>query len=147
MAEIRNYKDLIAWQRAMELVKAVYLASETLPAKERFGLQMQMRRAAVSVPSNIAEGHGRRSRSDYVRFLDIARASPNELETQLLIAVQLRYLSDVATQPAIRLCEEVQRILRGLISSLERYNASGRTPKPSELRAKSSELGNSRPPA
>ncbi len=89
MAKINSYKDLIAWQKAMEMVAAVYQVTAKYPADERFGLVSQSCRAAVSVPSNIAEGYGRRTKADYVRFLDVARGSANEIETQLLIAVRL----------------------------------------------------------
>jgi four helix bundle protein len=75
MAKIDGYKDLIAWQKGMDLVEAVYRLSAGFPREERFGLTSQVRRAAVSVPSNIAEGYSRPNRSDYVRFLDIARGS------------------------------------------------------------------------
>jgi four helix bundle protein len=118
MATINGFKDLVAWQRGMDLVVAVYEASRLLPADERFGLTAQMRRAAVSVPANIAEGYGRRARADYVRFVDIARGSANELETHLLISVRLGFLTDEQTAPVRSLVHEVQRITKGLVDSL-----------------------------
>ena len=121
MTKIEGYKDLIAWQKAMDLVEAIYRVTEPFPSEEKFGLTSQLRRAAVSIPSNIAEGYSRRSRSDYVRFLDIARGSANEIETQLLIAVRLRVADDEdQTGKVMELAMEVQRILKGLVDSLLR---------------------------
>ncbi len=118
MAKIKGYKDLIAWQKAMDLVEAVYRASRSFPAEERFGLASQIRRASVSVPSNIAEGYSRPGRNDYVRFLDIARGSANEIETQLLIAKRLGFVKREQLIGILDLVEEVQRILKGLVNSL-----------------------------
>jgi four helix bundle protein len=103
----------------MDLVVAVYKVSRTFPADERFGLTAQVRKAAVSVPSNIAEGHGRRSRADFVHFLDTARGSANETETQLLIAERLGYVPRERITPVLALADEVQRLINGLIGSLE----------------------------
>lgn len=117
---IRSYRDLIAWQRAMTLAKRVYEYSAHLPPDERFGLIQQMRRSAVSVPSNIAEGYGRggpRSTNDYVRFLRVARGSLAELETQILIATELFPIGNV--QPPFDLVAETDRVLQGLLRSLE----------------------------
>ena len=86
------YQDLLVWQKSMELVKQVYILVEELPKKENYVLSDQMRRAAISIPSNIAEGSGRSSRSEYKRFLEIARGSQYELQTQLQICVMLNYL-------------------------------------------------------
>ena len=115
---IKSFKDLIAWQKGMDLVAAVYHASETFPSVERFGLAAQLRRAAVSVPSNVAEGYSRPSRADYVRFLDIARGSLNEIETQLLLAIRLGYVNAVSVESTLALTVELQRILKGLARSL-----------------------------
>jgi four helix bundle protein len=113
---IRNHRDLIAWQRAMELAERVYAVATELPESERFSLSQQLRRAAVSVPSNIAEGHGRHSRKDYVKFLRIARGSLAELSTQLELATRLKLVrSDPQTA---QLIEETDRILNALIRSL-----------------------------
>ena len=89
--EVRSYKDLVAWQKSMDLVTAVYRASQEFPKEEIFGLVSQTRRAAVSVPSNIAEGHARTSKKEFQYFLSNARGSLAELETQLTIAHQLAY--------------------------------------------------------
>src|SRR6185369_4825205 len=88
----QNYRDLIAWQKAMDLVELVYAATTGFPTDERFGLTSQVRRAVVSIPSNIAEGQARRSQSEFLHFLSIAHGSLREVETQLLIATRLRYL-------------------------------------------------------
>ena len=118
MQAVKSYKDLVAWQKAMDLVQAIYTITAHFPAVEKFGLISQLRRAAVSIPSNIAEGHGRRTRMDYVHFLDMARGSANEVETQLLIAIRLRFVDNQSVAQVIDLAQEVQRILRGLVNSL-----------------------------
>jgi len=113
----RNYRDLLAWQKAMDLVAAVYLASQQFPREETFGLRAQIRRAAVSVPSNIAEGQGRAGDKEMVHFLRIAHGSLRELETQVLIAERLCYIPPEETQPLLTLAGEVGRLLNGLIKS------------------------------
>ncbi len=102
----------------MELAKQIYRVTGTMPESERFGLTIQMRRAAVSIPSNIAEGHGRESRMDYVRFLRIARGSLMELQTQLILTEQLN-LAHIP-EPLKELQAETDRVLQGLIRGLER---------------------------
>jgi four helix bundle protein len=87
--DIKSHKDLIIWQRSMDLVESVYRITENFPARENFGLVSQMRRAAVSIPSNIAEGYGRQSTGNYSQFLSIARGSLLELETQIEISLRL----------------------------------------------------------
>lgn len=94
---MRKHQQLRVWQESMELVVAVYTLTSTFPASERYGLASQMQRAAVSVPSNIAEGAARGSKADFLRFLHIARGSLSELETQCLIAQRLGYNSDIST--------------------------------------------------
>lgn len=122
----KGYKDLIAWQKGMELVAAIYDATEKFPSHEQFGLVSQLRRAAVSVPSNIAEGKAHYSNREFVRFLRHARGSLAEIETQVLIAQGRRYLaSDTATQ-LTQQPDELGRVLSGLIKSLnERPISSG----------------------
>ena len=90
--KVRNYQELIVWQKAMDLVELVYAESKSFPREEVYGLTSQLRKAAVSIPSNIAEGQGRRTTADFVRHLSISYGSLRELETQTLIAVRLRYL-------------------------------------------------------
>jgi four helix bundle protein len=113
-----GYKDLIAWQKGMELVSAIYDASDRFPSNEQFGLISQLRRAAVSVPSNIAEGKAHYSNRDFVRFLRHARGSLAEIETQILIAQQRNYLDSETTLSLTQKTDELGRILSGLIKSL-----------------------------
>jgi four helix bundle protein len=117
---IRNYKDLIAWQKARALAKDVYLVARKYPKEEMYGLAQQTQRAAVSVPSNIAEGYGRASLGDYVRFLNTARGSLFELETQLLIAEDLGYVPPGEASAIQLKVAECARLLQGLITSLTR---------------------------
>lgn len=114
----KNFKDLIAWQKAMDLVVMVYQLTKWFPSEELYGLSSQLRRAVVSIPSNIAEGQGRNSDGDFLRFLSIAYGSLREVETQLLIAVRLNYIGLSDFQPVQELCDETGRILNGLMSSL-----------------------------
>src|SRR4051794_40878139 len=93
MAKIRTFRDLIVWQKAMDLARTVYLATKAMPAAEQFGLTNQMRRASYSIPSNIAEGYARQSRPDYLKFLRIARGSLAELSTQVELAVTLKMIA------------------------------------------------------
>lgn len=106
----QSYKDLIAWQKGMELVALVYDATEGLPTNEPFGLTSQLRRAAVSVPSNIAEGKAHYSNRDFVRFLRHVRGSIGEIETQVLIAQQRKYVSAETTAKLTQKLDELGRI-------------------------------------
>jgi four helix bundle protein len=119
MAGLRSYRELEVWQRAIELVEAVYAVSAEFPKEERFGLTVQMRRAAVSVPSNIAEGHARSSTRDYLRFLAIALGSLAELDTQMLIARRLRFAEEDTIGPLEQESDRLGRMLRNLIRSLK----------------------------
>lgn len=119
MPVARSYQDLVVWQKAMTLVETVYRMSRTLPDEERFGLVSQMRRAAISVPSNIAEGQGRGSSVEFVRFLRIAGGSLQELETQLLLAMRLEMIGRQILDEALGQSEEVGRMLNGLIRSIQ----------------------------
>lgn len=116
---IKSYEDLVAWQLTVAASLEVYRLTQSFPDHERFGLTSQVRRAAVSVPSNIAEGYGRGSRQDYARFLRVARGSLYEVETQLLIAVRLGYLGDEAHRAIREKLAEAGRVLAGLIRSVE----------------------------
>jgi four helix bundle protein len=122
--EVRSYKDLVAWQKSMDLVTAVYRASQGFPKEEIFGLVSQIRRAAVSVPSNIAEGHARTSRKEFQYFLSNARGSLAELETQLTIAHQLAYINETGINQLLDRLGEVGRILNGLLTALKRSSKS-----------------------
>ena len=119
MSAIKTYRDLLVWQRAMELAKAVYLATQHFPKVEQFGLTNQLRRAVVSVASNIAEGNGRGSTQDYVRFLHIARGSLFEAQTQIELAFRLTYLPDTDSESLLRLCNEIERMLNTILTKLQ----------------------------
>ena len=116
---VKHYRELIAWQKGMDFVELVYRSSQGFPREEMFGLTCQVRRAAVSVPSNTAEGQGRRTTREFLQFLSIARGSLQEAETQLLIAERLGYISGEKRTELINLSSEVGRLLSGLINSLE----------------------------
>ena len=111
------YKKLKVWQKAMQLVIHVYKATKDFPKHEQYGLISQMRRSAISVPSNIAEGHGRNSDKEIVRFLDIARGSIYELDTQIEISRQLHFLDTQEFNIIFNLLDEVSRMLSGLRNS------------------------------
>lgn len=115
-----TYFDLLVWQRAMDLAERVYESSSLLPRDERFGLTSQMRRAAVSVASNIAEGHGRRSTGEFRQFLGYAVGSLHELETQLRLSVRLTFLTETQALEPLALSAEVGKLLAGLLRSLRR---------------------------
>ena len=113
---IQNFKELTVWQKSMNLAAEVYRITKKLPKDELFGLTNQLRRAAVSIPSNIAEGNGRDTSKEYLRFLYIARGSRAEVETQLLLCVELGYLQDGEIKVALGLCTEVSKMLNTIIS-------------------------------
>lgn len=116
---LRNYRDLIAWQKAMDLVEGVYRTSRQFPKEELYALCSQIRRSAVSVPSNIAEGEGRGSPREFVQFLRIAHGSLRELETQVLIAQRLSYVKDKEAASLLDVAAEVGRLITGLIRSMK----------------------------
>jgi four helix bundle protein len=119
-----SYRDLVAWRKATDLALEIYRATRKFPKDELYGLTSQMRRAGVSVASNIAEGEGRHSRKEFVQFLYRARGSLLELETQIFIAAELRYLDPLTSQAIEDKTKELGRILNGLtISILDRLNA------------------------
>lgn len=113
-----HYKDLIAWQKAMDLVELVYRTTDPFPRREMYSLVDQLRRAAVSVPSNIAEGQAHRSRKEFLHFLQHSRGSLAEIETQLLIAIRLHYVDSTTLEPVLDQLAEVGRIVNGLAASL-----------------------------
>ena len=115
---IQSFKDLIVWQKAMEMASEVYSITKQLPKEEIFSLASQIRRAAVSVPSNIAEGYGRDSKKEYLHFLSIANGSVCELETQLLLCVHIHYLSEQDIQPILNLLSEIGKILIAITKKL-----------------------------
>lgn len=133
--EIQSYKDLNVWKKSMSLVLEVYRLSRLFPREEQFGLTSQIRRAVVSIPANIAEGHGRLHTADYLRFLSISRGSLMEVETHLEIAIRLDYLTRDQTVETREISAEVGRILNGLIRSLIDKNggsSSGRIAETTE---------------
>src|SRR5690349_3880935 len=113
-----KYRELIVWQRAIELAREVYSATRQFPKEEIYGLTSQLRRAAVSVPSNIAEGQGRLSKGEFRQFLGQARGSLLEIETQVTIAGNLGYMCDRETEGLLKRTGEVGRMLNGLVQSL-----------------------------
>lgn len=114
----------MVWQKAMDLCVEIHNAAMTFPKHEVFGLSAQVNRSVVSVPSNIAEGHGRRTTADFIHFLSISRGSLNEVETQITLAMRYHYLSESEHDDLLERCGEVGRMLNGLIDSLERRLAS-----------------------
>jgi four helix bundle protein len=123
----QHYKDLIAWQKAMDLVTSIYDATGAFPKREMYSLADQMRRAAVSIPSNIAEGQAHYSNREFLHFLRHARGSLAELETQVLIALRREYLNQEQVDHLLERADELSRILSGLINSLRQRESTGRT--------------------
>ena len=113
-----SYRDLIAWQKSMDFVEEIYAATRRFPKDELYGLTSQLRRAAVSVPSNIAEGQGRLTPGEFKQFLGHARGSLLETETQIFLAGRLHYVSPEEMNRLLKRSEEVGRILNGLIGSI-----------------------------
>jgi four helix bundle protein len=122
--KIVTFRDLIVWQKAMALCVEVYRASEAFPREERFGLVSETRKTARSVTYNIAEGHRRRSTAEYIRFLDIARGSGAELETQIIVAARLTYIDERTSRILFARADEIDRMLVALIKALEAKMAS-----------------------
>lgn len=124
---IRSYWDLKVWQKSVDLAVECYRLSRKLPRSEAYGLASQIQRAAVSIPANIAEGHGREHLGDYLHHMSVANGSLMELETHLLIAARLTYLDADHLKPALLQAAEVGRMLNGLTSRLK---ASKQAPTP-----------------
>ena len=114
----KSYQDLVAWQKAMDLVADVYRFTSGFPREETYGLTSQLRRAAISVPSNIAEGQGRHGNGEFKRFLRLSLGSLMELETQVMIAERLGYLERKSAGAVLLQSAEIGRVLNGLINSL-----------------------------
>ncbi|MCG8585293.1 MAG: four helix bundle protein [Pirellulales bacterium] len=115
LPEIRTFRDLVVWQKSMAMVKDMYRVTSAFPSDEKFGLTSQMRRCAVSIPSNIAEGYGRQSTTDYVRFLRIAVGSLYELQTQVEIAAMLSYVPQGEQVNIQDRLQEIERMLTSLV--------------------------------
>ncbi len=116
---MHNFKELKVWQRSRELVKEAYLLISNFPSDEKFGLSSQLKRAAVSIPSNIAEGAGRNTGQDFSRFLNISLGSAYELETQMMLAFDLNMITEEQLEKIINNISEVQKMIHGLIKSLQ----------------------------
>jgi four helix bundle protein len=116
---LKSFKELKVWQKAYQLCLNIYKVTGSFPADEKFGMTSQMRRAAISIPSNIAEGYGRKTIPDYVRCLYIAYGSTCELETQTLLSGDLEYLNEKIKVSSLEKINEVERMLMALIKALE----------------------------
>ena len=115
---INSYEDLIVWQKSIDFVAKIYEITQNLPREETYGLTDQIRRAAVSIPSNIAEGQQRQSTRDFLKFLAIAKGSLGEVKTQLIICRRLGYLNDKQTEPLLNECDVIGKMLNGLMKNL-----------------------------
>ena len=115
----RGYRDLLVWQKSMQLAVEVYKLTSKFPREEVYGLTSQVRRSAISVPSNIAEGHGRLSKKEFRQFLGIAKGSIYELQTQLELAEKLNMASQGSIQPSIEISQEVGKMIFSLLGSME----------------------------
>ena len=119
MSKILSFKDLIVWQKGMDLAETVYQITASYPKAELYSLTDQMRRAAVSIVSNIAEGKGRESKQEYLHFLAISQGSLTELETQILLSIRLDYLSESDAEKPLSICNEIGRMLNKMRSQLK----------------------------
>jgi four helix bundle protein len=121
---LSSYRDLLVWQKAMELVVETYRFSSSFPKEELYGLTSQLRRASVSVPSNIAEGYGRASRKEYLQFLYVAQGSLKEMETQAILAEMLGFASKSSTELLLEKGAVAGKLLGGLIRALRRETSA-----------------------
>ena len=119
---MKTYRDLVVWQKSMQLVTQVYLITKRFPKEELYALTPQIRRSCISIPSNIAEGYGRNSKNDYLRFLQIASGSLYELQTQLEICLNLDYLSKQRFEEIYKQSREIERMLSSLIRKVGSSN-------------------------
>jgi len=120
---MKDYKKLKVWNKSIELVLKIYKMTELFPGTELYGLISQIRRCAVSIPSNIAEGAGRQSEADFNYFLNISKGSSNELETQIIISNRLGYINDDAFLTCVSGIEEIRKMLTGLQKTLNVHNS------------------------
>jgi len=118
MPYIKSYKELIVWQKSIQLVTKTYLLTRDFPKSEQYGLVSQMRRSAISIPSNIAEGYGRRSAKEYAQFYSIAYGSALELETQLIVCKELKFISLEQLAKVQPLLEEVLKMLNSMLGKM-----------------------------
>jgi len=123
----RSYKDLVVWQKGIALAKLVYQLTKNFPSEEKFGLVAQMRRAAVSIPSNIAEGQARHTTGEFIQFISHAEGSVAELDTQVILSTELKFCRDVGAETAFELIAELRRMLnvlrRKLAAPLTRHSS------------------------
>lgn len=122
MTYLKSYKELIVWQKSIDLVKEIFILTEKFPKSEIYGLTSQMRRAAVAIPSNIAEGYGRNSPKEYMQFYSIAYGSALELETQLIISEELKFATEKQLLKSKLLLEEVSKMLNSMIKKMKELN-------------------------
>lgn len=118
--KLKSYKDLIVWQKSFKLALEIYVVTKKFPKSEIYGLSSQMRRAAIAIPSNIAEGYTRRHRAEYLQFIRIAFGSGAELETQLLLACEIGFVNEKDFRKLDSMLTEVMKMLNGLVKSLQR---------------------------
>ena len=110
----RSYKDLVVWQKGIQLARLMYGLTQGFPSEEKFGIVAQMRRAAVSIPSNVAEGQARHTPGEFIQFISHAEGSLAELDTQLILSTELKFCSQSAAEPAFTLLDEIRRMLNAL---------------------------------
>ena len=120
MDDVKSFRDLIAWKKAIELSRKIYNVTRFFPKEEIFGMTSQMKRAVVSIASNIAEGQGRNSTGEFLQFLGISKGSLYELETQLIISQEIGFITKETSDNLLSDCEEINRLLRGLMYSLRK---------------------------
>ena len=121
---VNSYQDLIVWQKGMELAEQAYWLTRRFPREELFGITSQIRRAAVSIPANVAEGWGRTGTAEFMQFLRVAQGSLKELETHLILANRIALASPDSVQPLLSLCTEVGKMLNALLNSLKQKQNS-----------------------
>ncbi|WP_374688361.1 four helix bundle protein [Promineifilum sp.] len=126
MTQVSSYRDLVVWQKAMTLAEEVYRLSESFPSREQYGLTSQLRRAAVSVAANLAEGHSRATRKDYNHFVSIAMGSLAEVETYLILAGRLKLADKEVLTPLWHLAQEVSKMLTALHHRLQEQGPGSR---------------------
>lgn len=122
MAEIKTHKDLLVWKKSIDLVEQIYKFTKQFPKEELYGITNQMRRCAVSIPANIAEGSGRKNKAEFIQFLHIALGSASELETHLIISQRLGFLSSNSYDEIMNALNEIIKMICGLINSLNSLN-------------------------
>ncbi|MCA6590408.1 MAG: four helix bundle protein [Pseudanabaena sp.] len=120
MKSLSSYRELIVWQKSIDLAVKIYSITRSFPAEEKFGITSQMRRAATSIPANIAEGQARRTTGEFLQFLGIARGSLAEVETFLILSDKLTYLTNQDSENLLQSCVEISKMLNALMKSLEK---------------------------